>query len=106
LEIRGDFVWKLGMVQPPVRDRSLLDSGSRKVDLIAPEEIADALFAEVTRSFSTSREDAISGAARLMGFQRVTGQMQPQIGAQLDALLRAGRLDEVEGAIMTATVGC
>jgi len=106
LEIRGDFVWKLGMVQPPVRDRSLLDSGSRKVDLIAPEEIAEALFAEVTRSFSTSREDAISGAARLMGFQRVTGQMQPQIGAQLDALLRAGRLDEVEGAIMTATVGC
>ena len=102
IEMRGDFIWKMGLESPTVRDRSQLENASRKLEQVAPEEIAEALFAEVERSFSTAPAEAISGAARLLGFLRVTYQMQQLFATQLDALIKTGRLVEREGSITTA----
>jgi hypothetical protein len=45
------------MTKPPIRDRSQLENASKKFDWVAPEEIDEALCAEVERSFSTTPEE-------------------------------------------------
>ena len=105
IQLRDEFVWSTDMTTPPVRDRSQLENASRKIDWVAPEEIAEALCREVERSFTTTRQDAISGAARLLGFQRVTSAMQEVFAGQLDALIRSRRLLDEHGNVMSASVG-
>ena len=39
----GDFLWRIDMEQPRLRDRSKLLPSSRKIELVAPEEIALAV---------------------------------------------------------------
>jgi hypothetical protein len=99
IEIRKDFVWNKGMTTPPIRDRSQLENASKKFDWVAPEEIDEALFAEVERSFSTTSEEAISGAARLLGFQRVTSPIRRILATRLEELIRVRRLSEANGSI-------
>jgi very-short-patch-repair endonuclease len=105
IQLRDGFVWSTDMTTPPVRDRSQLENASKKIDWVAPEEIAEALCREVERSFTTTRQDAISGAARLLGFQRVTSAMQEVFAGQLDAVIRSRRLLDDNGNVMSASVG-
>lgn len=74
LNKRNDFLWDVNMKEPTIRDRSGLDATSKRLELVAPEEIRVALQKVVENGFSISEEDAISSSARLLGFQRVTSQ--------------------------------
>jgi hypothetical protein len=102
IEVRGDFLWKPGEEQARVRDRSSLEPGQKKLELIAPEEIAQALKSEVTRGFSLPANDAISAAGRALGFRRVTSGASAAIEKQLRRLVELGALKQVGDKIAAA----
>jgi very-short-patch-repair endonuclease len=89
---KGDFIWLPDMTVPPVRDRSDLEATAKKFEFVAPEEIRLALLKAVESGFSLSDEDAVSSAARLLGFQRVTAQAKGLFDNQLASLLNDGTL--------------
>ena len=84
---RGEFVWQSDMVEPKIRNRSDMEASSKKFEYVAPEEIRLAIRREIENSFSLAKEEAISRAARLLGFQRVTAQAKELFDLQLDCLL-------------------
>lgn len=94
IERRGDFLWKPGMSEVPVRDRSHLKSSEKKIEFIAPEEIQAAIRLTVTRNFSINRDDLLSESLNLLGFKRVTGQARERVETLLDELVRNGELNE------------
>jgi hypothetical protein len=94
VRVVGDFLWDPEMKEPRIRDRSALDANGKKLELVAPEEIQVALLAEIRNAYSMSIEDAISGAARALGFQRVTAQMQDFFREQIHCLINDRQLKQ------------
>jgi len=99
LRQQGDFLWENTMQQPPLRDRSQLPAISRKLTLIAPEELAHAVYTIVRHSFALPREAAYLSAVRLLGFARLSDDMRQQLDAALQSLLEQGELVEVDGVL-------
>lgn len=89
---KGEFIWRTDMVEPPIRDRSTLDSSSKKFEFVAPEEIGAAIVTETQRGFSLSKTDAVTNAARVLGFQRLTAQARTLFDDQLSSMIENGVL--------------
>jgi hypothetical protein len=89
---RGDFLWSLNMQQPTVRDRSVLLAASRKLELVAPEEIRRAILIVVQESYGIVPEEVPNAVCRLLGFARVTDDMGAAVEPHREALLREGYL--------------
>ncbi|MEI6260536.1 MAG: DUF3320 domain-containing protein [Deltaproteobacteria bacterium] len=71
---KSDFVWHPERDVPEVRDRSGLETSSRKFEFVSPEEISSAIHQAVKKSFSLTEDEAVFNAARILGFQRATAQ--------------------------------
>lgn len=99
---RGDFLWRTGHETPDLRNRSgkFPDSanGIRSIEMIAPEEIGQALHHAVSDSFGITEADAVKEACRLLGFERtganITQRLRDIVGemAGAGALTRSGGL--------------
>jgi hypothetical protein len=85
---RGDFLWKPDMLWPKVRDRSNFEPRCKKLELVAPEEITEALRLVIERGYTISEDAAFSEAASLLGFQRMTNQAWALLAEALELLLR------------------
>ena len=96
---RKGFLWRLDMDVPEVRDRSLLDNASKKIEWVAPEEIRQAIYEAVDLAFSLSPDDAASSAARMLGFQRLTAQMKKVFEVQLSKMINANLLEMRDGLV-------
>jgi very-short-patch-repair endonuclease/DNA polymerase III delta prime subunit len=90
LRRKGDFLWSLERKPVVVRDRSEFPQQEKKLERVAPEEIARAFLEVVQRNFSISASEAVSEAANDLGFQRVTARMHRQFARVLDALTSKG----------------
>jgi hypothetical protein len=89
---RGDFLW-INPNQPPrVRGRSSLPEAARKLELIAPEEIDQAIEAVVAAAKGLEQSLIPSAVCELLGFGKMTDEMQERIEYRLKAMVRAGRL--------------
>jgi hypothetical protein len=99
LRRHDDFLWENTMQQPPLRDRSQLPANSRKLALVAPEELALALHTVVAQSFGLPREAVFLPAVRLLGFNRLSEEMRQQLEPVLLGLLAQGRLGELNGVL-------
>ena len=84
---RGNFLWGPAMQEPPVRDRSELPASSRKLELVAPEEIRRAILIVVETSYGIAEEEVPGAVCRLFGFARVTDDMTASVEPHLAALL-------------------
>ena len=84
---KNDFLWNIAATSPKPRDRRDLPAGSRKIELIAPEEIAAALSQTIEAGVAMKRLEAAVEAARVLGYSRVT-----------DAILNG--IDEVIGKMV------
>jgi very-short-patch-repair endonuclease len=91
----GDFLWENTMQQPPLRDRSALPAISRKLPLVAPEELARALRTVTQQSFALPRDAAFLATVRLLGFSRLTDDMRQQLDGVLTGLLERRELEDV-----------
>jgi hypothetical protein len=89
---RADFLWNLDMQRSPVRDHSVLPAASRKLGLVAPEEIRRAILIVVQESYGIVPAEVPNAVCRLLGFARVTDDMRTAVEPHRDALLREGHL--------------
>lgn len=100
IKLKSRFCWHPEMKNPTVRDRSKLPNSSKKIELIAPEEIGEALLQVVRDSFGIEAEVASQQAGHLFGFSRVTADMQACINEIRQNLLDEGHLRENNGNLV------
>jgi very-short-patch-repair endonuclease len=98
---KGDFLWSPMMVDPPVRDRSSLDISDRRPDRISPEEYEASVLEEVNACFSVSPDLALQGAARRLGFARMSEQLRRQLDEAASRLVQARKVGHVDGRFVS-----
>ena len=76
VEIKGKFLYWTEQEEITVRDRSELPNASRKIELIAPEEIEMAIKQVVSAAFGIDRADLAPEVCKLFGIKRASAQMQ------------------------------
>ncbi len=87
ISMKGDFLWIAPIQTAEVRDRSLLPSSSRKLDLIAPEEMLEAIKEIVAEAIAIQADAAIPLVAKMFGWLRVTEEMRAGIQLHIDAAI-------------------
>ena len=94
------FLWSAGhsRQRPTVRDRT--DLTGKKIELVAPEEIAEAVRLVVEHSYGIERAEAVAEAGRLLGFKNATKKVRTPIDRALANLVRKGEL-AVDGNQLT-----
>lgn len=88
----GDFLWIPGMSIPPVRDRSELTV--RKLDLIAPQEIAAAIMRVVRETFGIERDHLPQSVCHVLGLTRATDDVKSYVDEVLNRLIAKQHLVE------------
>ena len=86
-----------------VRNRADLPS-SRKLELIAPEEIEAALDRVIRPAFGIAPEEAFGLAARLLGFERTTGPMAERFREVSEEAVAQGRFTHEGGLLRSAGI--
>ena len=90
--INGEFLWRSGMTEPTMRDRSKLPVSSKKIEFVAPEELAVAVRRVVAGSYGIAFEEITSPAVKLLGFGRVTSDMRSIVEALITHMVTDGTL--------------
>ncbi|QEM11017.1 DUF3320 domain-containing protein [Mucilaginibacter rubeus] len=90
--VKDEFLWTPEMERPVVRDRSKLPSAYKKLALIAPEEIYEAIRDVVRGAISITEEDAIPLVAKQLGFARLTEEMRQQLSEAIGKTIQSGIL--------------
>ena len=81
------------------REAQARTAGDRDIDQIAMDELkADLAFA-LRQAYGMGRQEAITSAARLMGYQRTGPKIIARLGEALDALCAEGRLTIVHDKV-------
>ncbi|MHC5538461.1 DUF3320 domain-containing protein, partial [Singulisphaera rosea] len=92
IRLQGEYCWLPEMSKPPVRDRSDLPAASRKIELIAPEEIEQAVEKVVGDSFGIESGDIPAPASRLLGFPRTSDEIRERFELAVTSMIDSGRL--------------
>lgn len=98
---QADFLWTPSMAPAAVvvRDRRALPPISRKLSLVAPEELAAAVRTVVADSFALERDAVALPVARLLGFARPGDEQRQLISQAVDGLLLAGVVAASKGVL-------
>ena len=100
---RGNFLWRPQHSIPDVRsrDENLPDAAKalRRIEMIAPEEIAQALYHAVNDSFGIGEDEAINEACRLFGFRRTGSKITDRIRPAVKQMLKDGKLQRTGGLL-------
>jgi len=75
---KGEFYWSIDMDKPIVRRRDN-EGISKKIELISPEEIGEAVVLVLKKEYSIPKDDLIGQTASLFGFDRVTEDVSKYI---------------------------
>ena len=95
----GEFLTTISDGSIPVRDRSGLPSALRQIDVVAPEEITEALQLIVSESFGIGTEEVTTLTAKALGFDRTTAQISDAIKKCLRSAIRKGLIIRVDGLL-------
>ncbi len=96
---RGDFFWRADAAPVVPRDRSELPLRSRKLELVAPEEISAAISLMTAEACGIDTGDLPQEVCRLLGFGRCSADMKDRVESVLENELQSGRLKEQRGQI-------
>lgn len=96
---QGDFLWMPKMASPALRDRSALPARSRKLKLVAPEEVALAVEKVVSDSYGIARDQIAGAVCRLLGFGHMSDDMRHQVDDVVVDLIARQRLVEQQGIV-------
>jgi hypothetical protein len=88
----GDFLWDVAQAKPLVRDRNQLPASSRRIELIAPEELALAVEQVVADALGIERTALPFAVCRLLGFNRMTDEMRTRLDSVIQDLIETRRL--------------
>jgi hypothetical protein len=92
IDRRGAFLWESNRLVATVRDRSGLAPAMRKLDLVAPEEITEAVVRVAENSLGIEPAAVPLAVCRLLGFPRMTDEMRIRIEATVREVTESGRL--------------
>jgi very-short-patch-repair endonuclease len=82
------------------RNRNVLEPTERKIELVAPEELDQALLDVVRMGYSISEDAAVSGALDLLGFGRATSNIAGAMKGRLSLMQKKGRIKRVDDKIV------
>ena len=94
IQIKGEFFYWTEQKRITVRDRSELPNISRKLELIAPEEIEMAIKQVVSNAFGIEQNDLLHETCRLFGFRKVNADMRREVEAVMSKMIERGDLIE------------
>jgi very-short-patch-repair endonuclease len=98
----GEFLWHPEMHQVPLRDRSNLPDASKKLELVAPEEIGAAVEKVVRDSFGIERTELPGAVLRLLfGFRQARKASQQQVEMIVEDMIAKGELFQRRGQLVT-----
>ena len=89
---KGDLLWRSGMTEPSIRDRSKLPVASKKIEFVAPEELVVAVRRVVAGSYGIAFDDIAGPAVKLLGFGRVTSDMLSLVEPLITQMVTDGTL--------------
>jgi very-short-patch-repair endonuclease len=95
---KGEFYWSIDMDKSPVRKRNGGDV-SKKIELIAPEEIGEAALIVLKKEYSIPKDGLIDQAASLLGFDRVTEDIHDYIWEAIKSYKRISKIKEIDGRL-------
>jgi hypothetical protein len=98
IDRRGKFLWPIGLATPIVR-APRAGEDARPIDLIAPEEIAQAALLCVQEARSIGEADLERETARLLGFARRSAKLDAAVKQAIAGLKAAGQLEDNRGLL-------
>ncbi len=100
VQIKEKFLYWTEQEQIVVRDRCELPNASRKLELIAPEEMEMAIRLVVSEAYGIDRDDLPHATCRLFGFKKVNWDMQDQVEVVIHKMIERGELTEKAGSLV------
>ena len=101
IEIRREFLYWTEQELVSVRDRNGLPNASRKLELIAPEEIQMAIKQLVSDAFGIERDDLSREVCKLFGFGTVSANMRQKVGEVINEMIEHGDLTEKGDSLLS-----
>lgn len=93
IQRHGRFLWKDGTFSlDTARSRAALPANARRLELIAPEEIAAAIRHLVTGAIGIQPEEIPPAVIRLFGFGRLNAESKAQVEQIMTQMVAAGEL--------------
>jgi hypothetical protein len=89
----GDFLWALAVTPSIIRDRSSLPVGLRRIELIAPEELATTILAVTEKSLGMELDEIPPAVAKLLGFGRAGEDIRIAVERETKSLIENGKLE-------------
>ena len=86
IQRRGDYLWLATMNQAPIRNR-VDQSTLRQFDLICDEEITACVTRGIAESFGMTRNDVAPTVIRMLGFGRLTENIQTRVNTIVQRLI-------------------
>ncbi|MCI0727427.1 MAG: DUF3320 domain-containing protein [Chloroflexi bacterium] len=89
VEQQGEFLWKTGIVRlAPARDRANLPAAARKIERVAPEEIAEAVKIVVAASLGMEQPEIPRAVLRLLGLGPATMEKKKPVEAVISQMIK------------------
>ena len=100
IKMRGKFLYWTEQKNIPIRDRSQLPNASRKLELIAPEEIQAAIKQLVVDAFGIEQDDLAREVCKLFGFKTASANMRQHVNRVINWMIKHGHLKEKGGSLL------
>ncbi|MDE0636466.1 MAG: DUF3320 domain-containing protein [Candidatus Poribacteria bacterium] len=100
IQIQGEFLYSTAQERITVRNRDELPNTSRKLELIAPEEIQEAIKLVVSESLGIEQKDLSQETCRLFGFKKVNENMRRGVESVMNEMLKREELTERAGSLV------
>ena len=92
---KGEFLWRPNMDEPTVRDRSNLPAMSRRIEMVAPEEIRSAILLAIQESYGMPPAEVPGTVCRKLGFGHLSADLRSFIEPYRDALVQNGQIQQI-----------
>ena len=103
IKIKGEFYYSAVQPEVIVRDRKTHSTISRKLDLVAPEEIEATIKIIVSNSLGIERRDLPREVCRFLGLGAVRGGRQQTVEMITDRMLERGELTQKGASLVTCS---
>ena len=100
IQVRNEFFYWTEQKQIHVRDRSELPNASRKLELIAPEEVQIAIKQLVSDAFGIEQNDLSREVCKLFGFGTVSANMRQKVEEVINEMIEHGDLKEKGSSLL------
>ena len=100
IEIQGEFLYWPEQEHVPVRDRSELPNASRKLELIAPQEIQTAVKQLVSDAFGIEQDDLAREVCKLFGFKTASTNMRQKVNQIVNEMIEHGHLKQQGSSLL------